>query len=127
MKKVFPILIMFLLSSCSTCKVAMYSPIHEIQFGSGGGFAGEITTYNLKADGSLWRQEQRIKKLSCDSLSAIYELVEQLPKEEYIHPGNAYSFIKLVYHDTTYYYTWTWANKPDQKIIELYTKLNSQL
>lgn len=121
------ILLIFLLSECSTCKVAKRSPIREIQFGSGGGFVGVATTYNLKADGALYKQEQMIKKLSCDSLCIIYELAEQLPQEDFIFPGNTYSFIRLVLHDTTYYYTWSWENKPNDKIVELYTRLSKQL
>lgn len=127
MKKVYLILIVILLSACSTCKVAEKSPIREIQFGNGGGFTGALTTYYLKADGSLWKQGQKLKNLSCDSLSTIYELAEQLPQEDFIYPNNTYSFIRLTSRDTTYYYTWSWGEMPDKKVIELYLKLNKQL
>lgn len=127
MKNILPILIVFLFFACSMCKIAKQSSIQEIQFGNGGGFIGVETTYSLKADGSLWKQDRKIKKLSCDSLNTIYELAEQLPQEDYMHPGNTYSFIRLVSRDTMYYYTWTWENKPNFKIVELYTKLHKQL
>ena len=127
MKKILFLLFIFLLSACSTCKVAKQSPIREIQFGNGGGFTGVVTTYCLKADGALYKQEQMIKKLTCDSLSSIYELAEQLPKEDYIHPGNTYSFIKIMSRDSTYYYAWMWENKPHVIFVELYTKLSKQL
>ena len=118
---------MLLLSACSTCKVAKLSSIREIQFGNGGGFMGTVTTYCLKVDGSLYKQEQMLKKLTCDSLSIIFELAEQLPKEDFIQPGNTYYFIRLVSREASLYYTWTWENKPNDKIIELYTKLSKQL
>lgn len=120
-------LILILFASCSSCKVAKQSPIREIQFGSGGGFTGAVTTYSLKADGSLWKQDKILKKLPCDSLSVIYDIVEQLPHEDYIYPGNTYLFIRIVSHDTSYYYTWTCENIPDGKIVDLYNKLNKQL
>lgn len=128
MKKiVFLLFIIFLQCACSTCKITKHSSFREIQFGNGGGFTGAMTTYCLKADGSLYMQERMIKKLSCDSLSAIFYMAEQLPQEDFIHPGNTYSFIKLVSRKTTYCYTWTWENKPTEKIVELYTKLCNQL
>lgn len=127
MNKTMPIIIMLLLSSCSTCKIAKQSSIREIQFGNGGGFTGAVTTYCLKADGSLYKQEQLIKRLTCDSLCTIYELAEQLPQEDFIHPGNTYSFIRLVAYDTLHYYQWTLENKPNENIVELYLKLSKQL
>ncbi len=86
-----------------------------------------VNSYSLKADGALYKQEQLIKKLSCDSLVSIYELAERLPQEDFIHPGNTYSFIRLVLREGSYYYTWTWDCEPNEKIIELYTKLGKQL
>lgn len=127
MKKIFSIIIVFLLCACSTCNVEKQSSIQEIQFGNGGGFTGAIITYSLKADGTLYMQEQRVKKISCDSLNTIYELAEQVPQEDFIHPGNTYSFIRLMSRDTVNYYEWSLSNKPNEKIIELYTKLNNQL
>ena len=127
MKKIVISLFIFLLCACSMCKVAQQSPIQEIQFGNGGGFTGGVTTFYLKADGSLWKHDQMLKKLSCDSLNAIYDLAEQLPHEDFIHPGNTYSFIKFVSHDATYYYTWTWEDKPKEIFVELYSKLSKQL
>ena len=127
MKKMVALSFVFLLCACSTCKVAKQSTIREIQFGNGGGFTGAVSTYCLRADGSMCQKDRVIKKLSCDSLSAIYELAEQLPQEDYIHPGNTYSFIKIVYRDISYYYSWNRENAPNQKIVELFTKLSKQL
>lgn len=126
MKKILFVIILFVLCSCSTCKVAKLSPIQEIQYGSGGGFTGNVTTYTLKSDGTLWQQEKQISKLSCDALSSIFELAEQLPKEDFVQPGNVYSFVKIISKDATYYYAWTAGKLPDAKVTELYTKLNNQ-
>jgi len=127
MQKIVFLLLIILQCACSTCNIAKHSPIREIHFGNGGGFSGTKATYCLKADGSLWKQEQMLKKLSCDSLSSIYELAEQLPHEDFIHPSNTYCFIKLMSRDTTYYYAWVWENIPNEKIVELYIKLGKQL
>lgn len=122
----FVILSAFVLSACSTCKVAKSSPIQEIQYGSGGGFTGNVTTYTLKSDGTLWQQEKQISKLSCDALSSIFDLAEQLPKEGFVQPGNVYSFVKIISKDATYYYAWSAGKLPDTKVTELYTKLNNR-
>ena len=125
-KILFTILSVFVFSTCSTCKVTKLSPIREIQYGSGGGFTGNVTAYTLKSDGTLWRQNKQIAKLSCEELSPIFELAEQLPKENYVQPGNMYSFIQVVMKDTIFYYSWTADKVPDLKVTELYTKLNKQ-
>ena len=126
MKKVIYVIIALLLSACSTCKVAKSSPIQEIQYGSGGGFSGTVSAYTLKSDGTLWQQKKQISKLSCAALCSIFELAEQLPKEDFVQPGNVYSFVKIISKDATYYYAWAAGQLPDAKVIELYSKLNNQ-
>lgn len=128
MRHIFICLAAMLLVACSTtCKVAKNSPINEIQFGNGGGVTGLVTCYTVKADGSLWKEDKQIKTLSRDTLSSIYELVEKLPKENYVHPGNTYSFLRVHIHENVYYYTWSWDSLPDKVAVELFTKLNKQL
>jgi len=128
MKQFSIILFAILFVSCTTCKVAKTSPIREIQFGSGGGFTGARTTYSLKADGSLWKGNEKIKTLSCDSLTSIFELAETLPKENFVHPNNTYSFVRIIRSGTTYYYTWSWGNStPSKPVSDIYFKLNKQL
>lgn len=129
MKRIVYILVCFvlMLSACSICKVAKNSPVQEIQFGSGGGFTGAVTTYTIEKNGTLWIQDKKITKLSCDSISAIIEMAEQLPKQNFIQPDNTYSFVRIFTSDETYYYAWSWGNFPDKKVIELYLKLNKQL
>ena len=121
------IFLAFSLSACSVCKVARHTPIQEIQFGQGGGFSGMVSTYKLRVDGTLWNQDKKITKLSCDSLDAIIELAEQLPKQNFVHPGNTYSFVRVLFPNETYYYAWSWGDLPDKKVTELYLKLNKQL
>lgn len=127
MKNYSAIFVVLLFTACSTCKVVKESPIQKIQFGYGGGFTGLVTSYELNADGSLLGQSKKITKLSCDSISAIFELAEQLPEQNYIRPGNMYSFVRIITKDKTLYYTWSWPNQPDNKVIELFNKLNTQL
>ena len=116
-----------LLSACSACKVAKSSPIQEIRFGHGGGFTGAVRSYTLKSDGTIWQQDKQIKKIPCDSLSAIFELVEELPQADYVHPGNTYHFVRINMPDKKYNYTWSPDQLPDRKVVELYFKLNKQL
>ena len=120
------VVIILLFAACSTSKVTKPSPIQKIQYGSGGGFAGNVTTYTLKADGTLWLQEKQIAKLSCDDLSSLLELAEQLPNENYVRPSNTYYFVQVILKDTTYYWSWNAGNLPDPKVTELYIKLNKR-
>lgn len=123
---IFIILSALVLCSCSTCKIAKQSAINEINFGTGGGFTGRVISYSLKSDGTLLKNDKQISKLSCDSLNSILELAEQLPKENLVYPDNTYSFIQIVWSDTTYNYTWSLGHPLDEKITELYIKLNKR-
>lgn len=114
--KLFTLISSFiLLSACSTQKLAIQSPIKEIQFGNGGGVTGTVTTYKIKTDCTLWKNDNLLKSIPRDSLSAILEYVEQLPKENYLHPDNIYSFVRIIQKDTTYYYVWSWGQSPNKK------------
>ena len=128
MKKIAIILFAILLVSCSAYKVARTSAIQEIQFGNGGGVTGAVTTYSLKADGSLWKGDDKLKTVSCDTLSSIIKLAETLPKENFVHPNNVYTFVRIIKSGSTYYYAWSLGNSvPDKPVTELYIKLNKQL
>lgn len=118
---------LILLSACSTQKLAIQSPIKEIQFGNGGGITGAVTTYTIKPDCTLWKNDNMLKNIPRDTIAAIFECAEQLPKQNYIHPDNIYSFVRIIQNDTTYYYVWSLGQTPDKKIINLYIKLNKQL
>ena len=127
-RKILFLLSVVVLTACSTCKVEKSTSIHEIQFGNGGGFTGIVTSYSLKSNGILLKEGKKISKLSCDSLEAIFEIAEQLPKENFVHPNNTYSFIKVFSDGKTYYYSWSCGNMvPHEKIIDLHNKLMRQL
>lgn len=126
MKKLLLLLSLSLIA-CSTCKVANVSRIKEIQFGEGGGITGQIRTYSLKNDGKICIGEKQIKVISSDSISAILDLAEHLPKENSVMPSNTFNFIRLILEDKTYYYVWSIENMPDTKVLELYKRLKIQL
>lgn len=127
MKKLLLFVFASLLVSCTMCKIAKTTSITEIRFGSGGGFTGVVTTYKLKSDGMLYNGDKQIKKLSCDSLSAIYEKAENISMPDYIHPDNMYNFVRIISTQGTQYHTWSFGNQPDKQIIDLYFQLNRQL
>lgn len=126
MKKLFLFLILTL-SACSTCNVSKHANVQEIQFGIGGGFTGAVTTYTLRTNGKLLRQSDVISKIPCDSVNLFYELADQLPKEDFVHPGNTYSFVRVILRSDTYYYSWSIEERPDEKVLDLFTKLNKLL
>lgn len=127
MKQIVFYMMVLVLSSCSVCKVAKSSPVREIHFGNGGGFTGNVTSYTLKNDGTLWQEGQQLKKISCDSLSVIFEMAEDMPRKDYVQPGNTYTFIRIITADGQHYYSWSLGPMPDKRIFELYQKLTRQL
>lgn len=113
-------------TSCSVCKVAKHSPIAEIQFGSGGGVTGAVNTSHLYADGKLYKGDNYVKTLSCDSLSAVFNMAETITDNQ-IHPDNVYNFVRIIRKDgTTYYHCWSWGDIRNIQSLQLYQKLIQQ-
>ena len=127
MRKYLLVFIPVIFVACSTCKIAKQTYIQEIQFGTGGGFTGAVTTYTLKSNGKLLRQSDVISKAPCDSVNLFFELADQLPKEDFVRPGNTYSFVRVILRSGTYYYSWSIEEMPDEKVMDLFTKLHKLL
>ncbi len=52
----FLMIILSLLNSCASGKIANQINIQEIRFGNGGGITGEIKTFVLRVDGKLFEK-----------------------------------------------------------------------
>ncbi len=108
----------------------------QITFGSGGGFTGQVTEYNVDARGNLKRidglsgSETNLGKIKKADLRQIYKTLSEmnLSKMNMNQPGNMYYFIKEV--DSSSIHEVIWGN-PDYKtpdnIQEFYDLLISSM
>src|SRR3982751_1940054 len=128
MKLFFGALI-FIFLNASNCASDLH--FKEIKFGSGGGFTGAVTEYQLKENGDvsvlypMEKQEKVIKSITSEELKVLQEKLKQINKDSLStinHPYNMYYFIqidtsKAVWGDPSY--------TPPKALLELYDYLNS--
>lgn len=116
-KYLFLFLLVFL-TSCSVCRISTKTNVETIHFGSGGGFTGAVTTYILKSDGKLLKDDVLLKNIPCDSVLSVFRLAEQINVKQY-HPDNIYNFIYIKTKTVEHYYVWSWGDQLDGQLAEL--------
>ncbi|PTM11307.1 MAG: hypothetical protein DA408_13815 [Bacteroidetes bacterium] len=107
-------------------------PADQLAFGSGGGFAGTLTTYHLLPNGQLFRSDG----IQGDTVS-IPPAKKRITKELYTHfddleltdidfdfPGNRYYFISRSTADGSQKITW---GDPEQPVPEAVQNLYNEL
>lgn len=128
-------LILLLLTSCATHKpvsdssqeqklaVKQAETITSIQFGSGGGFSGEVSTNTLYADGRLLDSQDHTKTISERLVADAFAMAAKAGKP-YMNPGNMYLFIRIYRGEEFSYYAWQMgdSNVPAE-IAKLYNQL----
>lgn len=88
--------------SCNNTKNISKSEFQKISFGSGGGFTGAVTEYEIKSNGdiifteSLKKEQKKIKTIDKAELETLQSKINQIPEEyfKFNHPFNIYSFIE---------------------------------
>ena len=90
-----------LLSSCKSLEPKVPKETIVIRCGSGGGFTGEESGYEVGPDGriAVLRSSNRVetgKKLSSDQVQQLWNNAELLNLKEmkYMYPGNTYKYIE---------------------------------
>jgi len=85
--------------SCSSTKKIPVVIIEKIQFGTGGGFTGRVTTYDLFPDGRLFMEfnnkDSLLGKIHPDTLSVVISEAIVLDDYHYNQPGNMYAFLSI--------------------------------
>ncbi len=84
-----------MLCSCVAGRSLAKSDIDELLFGFGGGFTGNVTTYSLKKDGSIYKGDVFLKKISKKELSDIFAKSKILADYQYNNPSNMYLFLVI--------------------------------
>ncbi len=109
-----------------TGKIAVKTGIEEIQFGSGGGFTGEVKTYTLTADSKLLEKEKELKKIDSKKTLDLFNQAKELRDYNFNEPENMYSFIEIKTNEKTNRIVWGFGSTTvDKKVTELYNELIS--
>jgi hypothetical protein len=123
-----------LLASCSTSgKVKNGTNADHLTFGTGGGFTGIYTSYELDEDGRVFELQpdsilKPLKKLRKKKTRNIFEQATKLKLSQsaYIHPGNITNFITYKADSVLTTYKWGDPNiSVPIEIKDLYNQLNS--
>ena len=126
------VFVLILSSACSMTKST--TKIEKISFGNGGGFTGNVTEYTILPNGeivkheSLTNEKTIIKKIDKKETIKVYNQISNLNYRTYTfnHPGNTYSFLKIVEEGKEYYISWGEPSKQVKEEIELfYIKLTN--
>lgn len=120
-------IITLLLLSCKT-KAILPSDFdgNQIEFGSGGGFSGAVTSYILLENGLLFQKESFtdsitfLQKLDKNVTAQAFEnyLFLQLDKVEIDEPNNMYKFVSVKIADSEH--IMTWSGKSDVNNLNLF-------
>lgn len=104
-------------------------------FGSGGGYAGALTTNYLFSNGQLFVQEGiagdklPLGKISTRKAKKLFEMYQDsLSVVQYDVPGNLYYFVEWVGSDTTHKLQWAKGqNEAPAEALRFYDELIQQL
>lgn len=122
--RIYSLIILIVISSCSTNKIALKTGIEEINFGNGGGFTGEVKTYKLTANCTLFEKETELKKVKSKKTLELFNHAMELKDLNFNEPENMYSFIEIKTKEKTNRIVWAFGSTTvDKKVIELYNKL----
>lgn len=102
-----------------------------IEWGSGGGFTGEVTTYQIDRDGGIYKLKTRGNELlgiaTNEKLTKIQSSLSALPSKVWTidAPGNTYKFIQIKKGDLVQKVTWGDNNKDvPEGLNSTYNQLN---
>lgn len=112
------------MQSCVSMKIVDETGVGEIQFGGGGGFTGEVTTYIYKPDGQIYKKDFELNKISQKTTLEFYTEAQSLKGYSYSVPGNMYSFVQIKHKGTVNRIVWAYGStEVDKRAIELHRKL----
>ncbi|KGN78689.1 hypothetical protein HW49_07780 [Porphyromonadaceae bacterium COT-184 OH4590] len=129
LKSIIIFLTIIISCSCVTGRSFTKSDTEEILFGAGGGFTGSVTTYILKRDGSLYRGNNFLKKISKKEVNNIFSESKSIAEYKYNNPSNMYFFLIIKSKSNKdSKIVWGMENKEvDSKVIFLYEDLKKLL
>lgn len=119
-------LFFFICSACATSQKATYA-VQSIAFGSGGGFAGTVTRYELLFDEKVLKKGgETLRTVEEEELQMIQALVldHDLMNKTFNAPYNMYQFIELNAQGKVQNFVWGNSTQPPPvEVSELYAAL----
>lgn len=124
LKTIVIMLLSMAIVSCVTNRLVGKNRVEQIVFGSGGGVTGKIVSYTLKSDGSLYRSNEFLRKISKKEVKPIFKKLSKVIDYKYSNPANMYQFIELTTDDSSNRIVWGFGDKNiDNQILESYKEL----
>ena len=126
--------IVIIIAACSPTYRIEKTGLSELKFGSEGGFTGNVTSYTLNTDGTLWlhnpirNDSVIVKKLSKKAVCKIYTKAQKLGVDtiRFKHPGNYSSFLMISKHNVSNRIVWGARGNPvPVEIQSFYDELTS--
>jgi len=125
----FTLLLILLVSSAfyPCCHERKKEKFQKVIFGSGGGFTGMVTAFELDSKGALVSESNKsvIKTIKGKQLKEVTKKIDysNVVNLAFNKPGNFYYFIEVQQKGKTNKVTWTDENKAPEKVIQLYQYL----
>lgn len=127
MKTAFFTALALTLLACGTAKNNNTSGIHEITFGSGGGFTGEVKTYVLHDDGNVTIEDSVIVSVEKEDKLLLFNSAAAIKDSSLNSPGNMYYFLEWISKEGNQKYVWSNSTQVSSDVYKLYKQLNSLL
>jgi hypothetical protein len=127
MQKLYYIFIFLILNACvAQSVIPPVAPAEEILFGSGGGFAGQINTYKLTADGKVFFNNDQIQVMDSTPVSSLFEQAQQWLSYHFDQPDNMYNFLEIRTKERSNRIVWGMTSTEiDPQLKAFYEKLNT--
>jgi len=117
-------LIFILLNSCATNKIVQETDVVEINFGSGGGFTGEVKTFKLTSNGKLFENGTEVNTLKINTTLNYFKKAKKFIDFDLKNPENMYSFLEIKTINKTNRIVWSYASTTiDKRVVEFYNEL----
>lgn len=124
--KIYILLLLSILLSCSANKAIVKTNIEEIQFGSGGGFTGKETMYTLNSKGKLMADGKELKQIDSKKTLSLFKIAKKFKTYSFNEPQNMYSFIVIQSKDNKNRIAWGLGSKQINKdVTDFYNQLIS--
>jgi hypothetical protein len=108
----------------------MQKDITKVTFGSGGGFTGEVVSYELSSNGKLSviknKQAVFVKDIPKNKTRELFKKAENLKSYEFNTPDNLSSFLEINFKGSTKRIVWGEGSSAISKdVTSLYNDLNN--
>lgn len=123
MRKCF-LLFIIIFYSCTADKLVSKTGVDEINFGTGGGFTGQVNSFKLNPGGALFDKINRIKKVNSKATLEAFKKAQELKDYSFNSPENVYSFIEIKSKGKINRIVWSLSSSDvDKKVIDLHNSL----